>query len=59
MRQCELLGISRASLYYQAVAPSEEERMLLRLIDEQYLKTPFYGSRRMVARDTDSTENGP
>ena len=49
MCQCELLGISRASLYYQPVGPSEEELTLLRLIDEQYLKTPFYGSRRMVA----------
>ena len=49
MRQCELLGISRASLYYQPVEPSAEELTLLRLLDEQYLKTPFYGSRRMVA----------
>ena len=49
VRQCELLGISRASLYYQPVGPSDEELVLLRLIDEQYLKTPFYGSRRMVA----------
>ena len=49
MRQCELLGISRSSLYYQSVGPSDEELVLLRLIDEQYLKTPFYGSRRMVA----------
>ena len=49
VRQCELLGISRSSLYYQPVSPSDEELKLLRLIDEQYLKTPFYGSRRMVA----------
>ena len=49
VRQCELLGISRASLYYQPVGPSDEELTLLRLLDEQYLKTPFYGSRRMVA----------
>ncbi len=48
MRQCELLGISRSSLYYQPVGASEEELTLLRLIDEQYLKTPFYGSRRMA-----------
>jgi len=31
------------------VGPSEEEFTLLRLIDEQYLKTPFYGSRRLTA----------
>ena len=49
MRQCELLGISRSNLYYQPVGPSDEELAILRLMDEQYLKTPFYGSRRMVA----------
>ncbi|MEO0521094.1 MAG: IS3 family transposase [Cyanobacteria bacterium P01_A01_bin.116] len=49
VRQCELLGISRSSLYYQPVGSSDEELILLRLLDEQYLKTPFYGSRRMVA----------
>jgi putative transposase len=48
VRQCRLLGVSRSSLYYQPVGPSEEELTLLRLIDEQYLKTPFYGSRRMT-----------
>lgn len=47
MRQCELLGISRSGLYYQPVRPSDEELAILRLLDEQYLKTPFYGSRRM------------
>lgn len=49
VRQCELLGLSRSSLYYQSVGPSDEELTILRLMDEQYLKTPFYGSRRMVA----------
>jgi len=49
VRQCELLSISRSSLYYQSVTPNtEEESTLLRLLDEQYLKTPFYGSRRMT-----------
>jgi putative transposase len=48
VRQCQLLGVSRSSLYYQPVGPAEEELTLLRLIDEQYLKTPFYGSRRMT-----------
>jgi putative transposase len=48
VRQCELLDLSRSSFYYQAQAPSEEELILLRLIDEQYLKTPFYGSRKMT-----------
>lgn len=47
VRQCQLLGISRASLYYQPKSPDEEELLLLRLIDAQYLETPFYGSRKM------------
>lgn len=50
MRQCELLGISRSSLYYQPASPSDEELTLLKLIDQQYLSTPFYGSRRMTAQ---------
>lgn len=41
--------MSRSSLYYQPVGLTEEELTLLRLIDEQYLKTPFYSSRRMTA----------
>ena len=48
-RQCELLGLNRSSLYYEPAAESEENLRLMRLIDEQYLKTPFYGSRRMAA----------
>jgi putative transposase len=48
-RQCELLGLNRASLYYQPVPESKENLHLMRLIDEQYLETPFYGSRRMTA----------
>ncbi len=47
-RQCELLQVHRSSLYYHPVDPSEEERVLCRLIDQQYLETPFYGSRRMT-----------
>ena len=47
--QCQLLGINRSSYYYQAKEPKEEENELLRLLDEQYLKTPFYGSRKMTA----------
>ena len=46
-KQCELLQISRSSYYYHSQAVSAEELTLMRLLDEQYLKTPFYGSRRM------------
>ena len=48
-RQCELLGLSRAALYYRAVKTGAYELELMALIDRQYLQTPFYGSRRMAA----------
>jgi putative transposase len=48
-RQCQLLGLSRAALYYRPVAVSGYELELMALIDRQYLRTPFYGSRRMTA----------
>jgi putative transposase len=48
-RQCQLLGLSRAALYYRPVAVSDDELELMALIDRQYLRTPFYGSRRMTA----------
>jgi putative transposase len=47
-RQCALLGVSRASLYYQPVGESEENLRLMRRIDEQYTRRPFYGARRMA-----------
>jgi putative transposase len=47
-RQCELLSLSHSSYYYHPQIISEEERTLLRLLDEQYLKTPSYGSRKMT-----------
>lgn len=48
-RQCELLSIQRSGLYYQPVAETEENLTLMRLMDEQYLKTPFYGKLRLCA----------
>lgn len=48
-RQCVLLGLPRASYYYQPRPETEENLAAMRLIDEQYTKTPFYGARRMVA----------
>ena len=47
-RQCELLGLSRSSFYYEPAGVSAEDLRLMRLIDEQYTARPFYGSRRMV-----------
>ena len=46
-RQCTLLGISRSSLYYLPRGTSAEDQVLMKLMDQQYLATPFYGSRRM------------
>jgi len=46
--QCKLLGISRSGLYYQPIGISEEDLTLMKLIDGQYLSTPFYGARRMA-----------
>lgn len=47
-RQCELVGLNRASYYYQAASESPLNLELMRKIDEQYLKTPFYGWPRMT-----------
>ena len=46
-RQCELLGLHRSNLYYEPVPESAENLALMRLIDEEYLRHPFLGSRRM------------
>jgi len=47
-RQCELLGVSRSSLYYEPVAPDAEELALMRRMDELHLKHPFFGTRMMT-----------
>jgi putative transposase len=48
-RQCELLGLSRSSLYYEPGGEAAEDLRLMRRIDERYTACPFYGSRRMTA----------
>lgn len=47
-RQCELIGLNRSSLYYQPAGESEYNLLLMRLMDEQYTRTPFYGWPRMT-----------
>jgi putative transposase len=47
-RQCELLGLSRSSLYYEPGGAASEDLRLMRRIDEKYTERPFYGSRRMT-----------
>jgi putative transposase len=49
-RQCELLDIARSSYYYEPAPESEKNLILMRLMDEQFLETPFYGYRRMHQR---------
>ena len=46
-RQCELLGISRSGYYYTPCPVDEVTLKLMNLIDVQYTKTPYYGTRRM------------
>ena len=48
-RQCALLGLARSTLYDQPLGASAENLQLMRLLDEQYTATPFYGLRRMTA----------
>lgn len=48
-RQCELLGLNRATYYYRPATESALNLELMRCIDEQYLKMPFYGWPRMTA----------
>lgn len=48
-RQCELLGVSRSSIYYEPVGAALDDLELMRVIDEIHLKRPFYGSRRISA----------
>jgi len=49
LRQCRLLDISRSGLYYQPKGIPEEDLTLMKLIDRQYLATPFYGARKIAA----------
>ena len=47
-RQCELIGLNRSSYYYQPATESLLNLTLMRLIDEQYMRTPFYGYLKMT-----------
>jgi len=48
-QQCKLLGLARSSYYDDPVPESEENLVLMRMLDEQYTRTPFYGARKMAA----------
>lgn len=47
-KQCELLGLSRSSYYYQVCGESAKNLALMRAIDKLYTQYPFYGARRLV-----------
>ena len=47
-RQCDLVGLVRSMWYYEPVQEKAEDLRLMRLLDEKYLKTPFFGIRRMT-----------
>ena len=46
VRQCRLLDISRSSVYYRSSEATQEDLDYMKLMDRQYLATPFYGSRQ-------------
>lgn len=47
-RQCELVGLNRASYYYEPATETPLNLKLMRLLDEEYTAHPFYGRRRMT-----------
>jgi len=47
-RQCELLSMNRSSLYYTPCRDTRYNEQLMKLIDEQYVQTPFYGIDKMT-----------
>lgn len=49
-RQCELIGLNRATFYWQPTGESALNLELMRLIDQEYTRAPFYGYRKMTAR---------
>ena len=48
VKQCELLAVNRSGLYYEPLPESEENLSIMRVLDEQYFKTPFYGTERLL-----------
>lgn len=48
-RQCELVDLNGSSYYYKPAATDAYTQQLLNLMDEEYTRHPYYGSRRMVA----------
>lgn len=47
-RQCVLIGLNRSTYYYQSQRNDAYNQLLMRLIDEEYTRHPFYGIRRIT-----------
>lgn len=47
-KQCRLLGLNRSGLYYEPREPTQEDLLLMKAIDKEYIKNPYYGRRRMT-----------
>ena len=48
VRQCVLLNVARSTVYYKPAPESAENLLIMRIMDEQYLRTPYYGARKFV-----------
>lgn len=48
VQQCQLLSLSRSGWYYEVKGKNPLNLSLMRMIDEQFLMTPYYGSRQMA-----------
>jgi putative transposase len=49
-RQCELLGLNRSTFYRQPAGETALNLKLMKLIDREYTRAPFYGYRKMTVR---------
>ena len=47
-QQCELLGLSKSTYYYESAGESSENLLLMRIIDEIFTKHPYYGKHRIT-----------
>ena len=47
-KQCKLLDVPHSSFYYIPVSANNKNLDLMRLIDRQFLETPWYGSRQLA-----------
>ena len=58
-RQCELVSISRSGFYYQPAGETPLNLALMRLIDVQFLETPWYGSRAKLSNEWGPPQSSP